>query len=245
MTRTLLVFARDPTSSNVKTRLSTLLTGGQRSQLYAAMLRDTLDAATKAPCEERVVLWASQPLESVWMPSEEGWEHRIQVGSHLGVRMVNALKVALSSSVSDRTAVLIGSDAPLLMPDHIESAFEHLRHRDFVLGPSYDGGYYLVGARSSLLDHLDRLFEDIPWSTSDVFERTCERLAELQTRHGATLALLPTLDDIDTPADVHRLRVEIRARSLARSPVPRYTTALLRTLDASFSSQERVSPERF
>ena len=90
--------------------------------------------------------------------------------------------------------VLIGSDCAQLTQAIIDQAFTALDDNDVVIGPSEDGGYYLLGMRRFFGD----LFAGIEWSTPTVFEETVGRVQS----QGCSLELLPTLNDIDTEEDL-------------------------------------------
>ena len=91
---------------------------------------------------------------------------------------------------------IIGSDCPYLSPALIDEAFAALDRVDVVLGPSNDGGYYLLGMRSM----TNTLFEDISWSTGEVLGQSLDKL----WLAGKSFAKLDYLDDIDVYVDYER-----------------------------------------
>ncbi len=97
-----------------------------------------------------------------------------------------------------RRVVLIGSDSPTLPPAFVRLAFARLRSVDCVLGPSTDGGYYLIGARRPLPRSL---LSGIPWSTGQVFPETLRRARAARLR----LALLPRWYDVDDADGLRRI----------------------------------------
>jgi glycosyltransferase A (GT-A) superfamily protein (DUF2064 family) len=99
--------------------------------------------------------------------------------------------------------VLIGSDSPTLDPTIVISAFLCLESRDVVLGPSTDGGYYLVGCRAS----VPPMFEGIDWSTPEVLGQTVDLLRDT----GLSLSVLPPWYDVDGPDDWRMLSGHVRA----------------------------------
>ena len=136
---------------------------------------------------------------AVWLP--EYFRHAIQATSpDLGTRLSAAASEALARAAG---VLLIGTDCPYLTPELLTAAAEALRSHDAVLGPSSDGGYYLLGIKQI---HRD-LFTTITWSTDRVAAQTRDVLAKA----GCTVRELPTLDDIDTEADwdVYRSTIEI------------------------------------
>ena len=117
-----------------------------------------------------------------------------------------------------QAALVIGTDSPTLPRESLDEAVSLVMARDVdvVLGPTRDGGYYLIGMRAL----HPGLFEHMPWSTAAVLGRTLDRAQRL----GLRVACLPTWFDVDTGADLERLRVELDA-----SPAgpPRHTRAFL------------------
>jgi rSAM/selenodomain-associated transferase 1 len=116
-----------------------------------------------------------------------------QTGDDLGARMASAFKQALDSGY--RSVVVIGTDIPGINGPLLTTAMNSLRDHDVVLGPTVDGGYYLIGLRSP----LPALFENIPWSTDQVYALTEQRIQAL----GLSLKILPKLRDLDTVEDLH------------------------------------------
>ncbi|MBB3207190.1 hypothetical protein FHS27_003009 [Rhodopirellula rubra] len=112
-----------------------------------------------------------------------------------------------------RSCVLIGADCPLLSHADIENAWAQLQQNDVVIGPAFDGGYYLIGVRRSGADRdplmsspvtettLAGLFDGIAWSTETVFEQTLTAANE----RGLSVAVLERRHDVDTAADLNRL----------------------------------------
>jgi hypothetical protein len=97
--------------------------------------------------------------------------------------------------------IAINSDGPTLPPEYLLEAFADLDEVDVVLGPSEDGGYYFIGYAQP----RPALYADITWSTPQVTPQTLARAAAL----GLTVAQSPPWYDVDTIADLERLRVEL------------------------------------
>jgi rSAM/selenodomain-associated transferase 1 len=199
----------------VKSRLVPPLTGEEAAGLYTAFLGDLADMLAAGGNAWRWWVYSTEPGEqkAMW-PVEaalpEDW--RPQRGADLGERMHGALAELLAEGAA---AVLIGSDHPTLPSAFLEEAFRLLADADVVLGPSLDGGYYLVGTRRP----QPRLFEGIAWSTPGVLDQTLERI------RGASLraAFLPPWYDVDTAADLRFLRTHLLAAELGADlpPCPR------------------------
>ncbi len=99
------------------------------------------------------------------------------------------------------TAILIGSDFPDLTAEVIEQAFQNLGNgQDAVVGPAFDGGYYLIGFRSAAFD--PGVFKEMPWGESTVCKKTLSRLHA----RGYRTSLAPTWHDIDTEDDLAALQ---------------------------------------
>jgi len=109
--------------------------------------------------------------------------------------MEHALRQAFVQGFS--RAVLIGSDIPDLTVELMDEAFSSLRTNDAVIGPAFDGGYYLIGFNRDTL--LSEVFEGMEWSTDTVFAETLARLKA----SGLKAHQLPQQRDIDTLADLN------------------------------------------
>lgn len=198
-----MLFTKPPRPGRVKTRLVGEATGEltpeRAAALHWAFVLDLLGRLEDRDFALEIA-WAAAPEEPV---PDLGVPSFRQEGVDLGARLWHGLsKVA---AVSGHVAA-IGSDHPMLTLDLVSRGFDRLDDSaDVVLGPAADGGYYLVGVRSRCLEN--RLFEEIPWSSSQVLEKTLERCAEL----GLTADLLPEGHDVDTPADLGVLATRLAA----------------------------------
>jgi rSAM/selenodomain-associated transferase 1 len=129
-----------------------------------------------------------------------GCEYRYipQNGRDLGERMKNSFVEAFK--MGSKRAVLVGSDIPDLPLEFMEEAFSSLKKKDAVIGPAYDGGYYLLGFKDKTFS--PRVFEGMPWGTETVFDKTVQALKGL----GQKVHTLPYQRDIDTAEDLKRLK---------------------------------------
>ena len=116
--------------------------------------------------------------------------------------MGHAFQSALGSPY--QLAIIIGTDIPGITVSLISMAFKNLEDHDIVLGPTLDGGYYLVGLRAP----TPGLFENIPWSTDTVFSLTQEKAQAM----GLSLKILPMLRDLDTIGDLQAFIQESKDR---------------------------------
>jgi rSAM/selenodomain-associated transferase 1 len=192
--RRLALFARRPRVGEVKTRLSPAVPAPIACDLHRAMVEDAIAALAGAGADERILYWAGAAAgrDAPALPAEI--HEREQRGAHLGERLEHAFD-ELIAAPGDR-AVIFGADCPALDPAALDAAFDALDAHDVALGPAHDGGYYLVGLRR----RAPELFRDIEWSTSRVLEQTLARAS----RAGLIAAVLPALDDLDTPEDLLR-----------------------------------------
>jgi rSAM/selenodomain-associated transferase 1 len=118
--------------------------------------------------------------------------------------------------------IVIGSDIPLLQPHTLRRALQILKSSDVCIGPAADGGYYLVGANRS----ISPVFQDIPWSTSQVLKITAQRAQAA----GLSVGFLEELSDVDTAGDLKLLEAGIQALcKVPGSSIPRMTQAWLAT----------------
>ena len=221
----LIVFVKNPIPGSVKTRLQTRYAPDQVAALYTAFVRDVLERAESIDVDRRVIAFDTSDAESevraLFGGGKAQWQFVPQVQDDLGARMREALVQQLDAGAS--AAVLIGTDIPSLPAHHITQAFDLLHTKDVVLGPSTDGGYYLVGVSKS----IPEIFEDVAWSTPSVLSQTIDRVQ----RAGNTLGLVPPWFDVDTPDELDLVLAHARAAKLATGidPLP-YTHACLSNL---------------
>lgn len=140
---------------------------------------------------------------------------RRQRGADLGARMSSAFQTAFADGAE--RALIVGSDHPTVTSRMIEAVFDALDDAPAAFGPTLDGGYWAVGLRASVWPRARGLFEDVPWSTSEVLAVT-RRKADAA---GVALVQGPTWYDVDRPEDLERLREDLAAdsataRALAR-----------------------------
>src|SRR5439155_11678272 len=164
------LFARWPEVGRVKTRLSPALPPELALRLYEAMLEDALVAMSRCEADEAFVYWADAPRDrGSWEELVAPARSRDQDGDNLGARLERAFSELLEDGPA--RAVILGADCPMLDAAMLHRAFDTLAEHDLVLGPSRDGGYYLIG----LTRIAPSLFRDIAWGTGRVLEQTLNR----------------------------------------------------------------------
>lgn len=209
----IVVMAKAPREGSVKTRLIGAYAPRDVVALSECLLLDTLALVRTLP---RVHVAVVCPAEDV---AEIARRADIDVVAQRGEGLAAALVSAFEQFVPRfGRVVAVDSDSPHLPLAILESAFELLETNDVVVGPTEDGGYYLVGA-SHMYPHL---FDAGPLGTRDARE------ALLSNARGLSVALTPPWYDVDVPADLRRLAADLRVDP---SRAPR-TAALLASWDA-------------
>ena len=202
----LIVFAREPKDGKVKTRLCMDLSKPTVTRLYKAFVKDVLNVARKTRCDQRFIYYVGSGSSIPFLKrAGKQFQLRRQMGKDLGERMHKAFVYCRKKHFE--RIVIIGTDCLTLNSRDIESALEKLESYDCVLGPSKDGGYYLIALKSP---HW-RLFEGIDWSTSSVLKQTLQRARKLNKK----TFLLREREDIDTLAHLKKLPHYIRKSSMA------------------------------
>ena len=209
--KSICLFVKAPVAGRVKTRLMPAIGARACADLYQAMAEDTFAVASQVPDTSVSVAYEASPDFPApdWLPGVRAWFP--QEGAGLGDRLSQAVRVAFAAGAGP--LLVIGSDLPSLTTELLGKAFALLESAPLVLGPSADGGYYLIGLRDPRIE----LFNGIAWSTPRVFAQTVERAAEA----GLGYRRLPVRRDLDTPADLaaYQTREAISAEFHATSAV--------------------------
>ena len=183
----------------VKSRLAAEIGAKQALAVYQAMLA----RVGQLLIQSQIAAW------DLWVTSNLSHKNFLsicnktniymQTGQDLGARMDAAIRQTLLKK-SVESVILIGTDCPALTERYLDQALLALESGvDVVLGPAEDGGYVLVGMRRP----IGAVFEDIPWGTERVMQRTLEALKAKEL----TYRLLDTLWDVDRPEDLARLQL--------------------------------------
>jgi len=199
MPASLIVVAKRPAPGMTKTRLCPPLTGEQAAHLYECFLLDTLEIMRQVPDIEPIIAYLPQDAGDYFTELAPDMTLTPQRGASLGERLDNLLTDALQAGA--KQAVVMNSDGPTLPVVYLETAFKQLDEYDVVIGPSQDGGYYLIGMKSP----QTQLLRNVEMSTPRVLTDTLA-LAEAS---GLSVALLPSWYDVDTVADLEHLRDEL------------------------------------
>lgn len=191
MSKTLLmVFIKNPVAGRVKTRLAASIGDANALQIYKTLLDYTRRVARDVNSDRQV--WYSSKIDRRDEWSENEFEKKLQSKGDLGERMADAFQQGFSDGYEK--VVIIGSDCAELTAAHIEEAFMALDNNEAVIGPSEDGGYYLLG----LSGYIEEIFRNVEWSTASVFNATTRILSQQATPY----QVLERLNDIDTIDDL-------------------------------------------
>lgn len=185
----LIIFVKNPVEGKVKTRLAKTIGNEHAVNIYKKLLQHTHTVTIKLSCDKYVYYGDYINTDDIW---NVGYNKCLQAGGDLGSRMKQAFEEIFSKGYSK--VLIIGSDCAQLEQAIIENAFNMLDDVDIVIGPSLDGGYYLLGMNKL---HAD-LFKNIEWSTGDVYSAT------VKTAQKSRLSITTTkkLSDVDVIDDV-------------------------------------------
>lgn len=191
--------AKAPVPGQVKTRLLPLLTAEEAAELSRSLLVDQLNQIKELNTADFYLAFAPDDARLLMEHLAPACFHLFpQQGDELGARMATVFKKLFDSGY--KNIVLIGADLPPVPLRFFSEAYAFLEssNKRVVLGPSRDGGYYLVGCNQP----TPQIFEDMSWSQSRVLAQTLERLAAMRVE----FHLLPSWFDIDTPDDLRYLQ---------------------------------------
>lgn len=172
-----------------KTRIATTLGDEAALSIYIRLLQITREVVDGLDGIARFLFYSDEINHSdPW--SNAIYSKHLQSDGDLGDRMSKAFATALDTCDQ---VIIIGSDCPYIDGDIINQAFVQLDDNDVVIGPTFDGGYYLLGMKSQ---HA-ALFENMPWSTDQVYPMTVQIIEKMQLDYWVG----PKLNDIDHAED--------------------------------------------
>ncbi len=200
----IIIFTRYPKPGKVKTRLIPEL-GERKAAIIHRLLTEQVISSLLPLKHSRPVqislyfTGGSQLLMKNWLGDSLSLVE--QKGRNLGERMAAAFKGAWSRGVE--RAVIIGSDCPFIDNNLLARSLDLLENNDAVLGPTYDGGYYLLGLNKDLTpEGFNLFFQNIAWGTPHVFQKTLARAENARL----SVSTLTKLHDIDRPEDLEYFR---------------------------------------
>jgi rSAM/selenodomain-associated transferase 1 len=189
-----IIFTKAPIPGTVKTRLCHPLTADEAASLHGSLVLDTIER-TKGLTGTTLYVAGAPDVEHPFFKVLEGhYGARLleQRGGDLGSRIHLAIMDVFA--LGHPGAILIGTDLPALQRAHLQQACDLLRTHVLVLGPTQDGGYYLIGLQRP----APELFDEIRWSGPTVFEETRKKAESL----GMSVGLLPECRDLDDLEDL-------------------------------------------
>src|SRR5215469_9288276 len=198
--RTLVIMAKAPRPGMVKTRLTESLPSNAVTALYRALLEDTLTLAKSLTNVEAAVMCPEQDQKELADLFGETVSVVAQTGQGLAAGLTSVFRHF--ANVNGRHVIAFNSDSPHLAPSVLDNAFEILGTQDVVVGPTHDGGYYLVGAKAA----YPTLFENDGMGTKNALERLLTRTKAL----GLSTGLTETFYDIDVGSDLLLLARELK-----------------------------------
>lgn len=186
----LLLFVKHPVAGQTKTRLAAGIGHPKALAVYDALLQHLRQQARQVQAKVAIFYGNDIPSHDLW--AETGWPRYLQQGQDLGARMQHAFAWGFAQGY--QRIVLAGSDIPGLTAEILTATFQQLHHHEAAIGPSPDGGYYLVGLTHS----FPPIFTGKTWSTPSVLSETMDDFLSAKI----SVYQAPTLNDIDTVDDL-------------------------------------------
>lgn len=226
--RVLVVMAKAPRPGAVKTRLTSSLPVQVVTTLYRCLLEDTLALARSLGGAEVAIMCPSSDVNELTQLAGPGVSVVAQRGQGLAAGLIS---VFAHFAGDQRRVIAFNSDSPHLPDSVLLDAFEMLVGYDMVVGPTFDGGYYLVGAKAS----HPTLFANDGMSTRSAMEQLLSRAGVLELSVGSVQPFY----DIDVADDLTRLAAELR---LTPTKAP-HTSQWLKEWEAAASQRQTGTEE--
>jgi rSAM/selenodomain-associated transferase 1 len=203
MKKALITFAKAPIPGTVKTRLQADIGSKRAVKIYKSFVNGVLTECSRLRGIDRFL--GCTPTQEDGYLSDLAAEYKLQTfdqeGKTLGRRIYNAFKHCSKKGYSD--IVLIGSDSPSIPADFIKQAYNELKKNDFVVGPCFDNGMYLIGAKST---RVDEIFRTIKIDTGKDVNGILKKIGKTKIK----LSLLPFWYDIDDIEDLEFLKAHLK-----------------------------------
>jgi hypothetical protein len=198
--RTLVIMAKAPRPGSVKTRLTKNLPVPEVTELYRCLLNDTIDLGQSLSKVDLALMCPAGDLEELSRAVPQTVRVVPQCGAGLAAGLDSVF--ARFAGNGGRRVIAFNSDSPHLPASALETAFDALDSQDLVVGPTHDGGYFLVGARAS----HPGLFSNDGLGTATALDALLQRASDLHL----SAHLIERFYDIDVAADLHQLDEELR-----------------------------------
>jgi uncharacterized protein len=228
----LILMTRIPIAGKTKTRLMKTLSGEECAELHKCFLKDIFKSLENI--KNDMDIYVTYTPEGSFNILDDITPSYIsnypQVGDTLGLRMLNSIDKLLCEGY--KNVVLIGSDIPQLKAEDIKRAFELLDSNDVVLGPTFDGGYYLIGMKKI---HSQLFSDSLKWGYKSVFEGT----VDIANKSNLKVGLAAKYRDIDTEEDLLNLIERFDNKILFSNEVPCNTIMFINKLWSDFKNAKR------
>ena len=186
--KALIIFTRNPELGKCKTRLAKTVGDEAALKIYTFLLKHTSTVSEPVKADQYVFYSEHIKTNDLW--NSDIFRKKLQYGTDLGSRMENAFSELFN--LGYEKVMIIGSDLLDLNQQLIDQAFDQLTSNDVVIGPSKDGGYYLLGMKKI----HEYIFKNKTWGTETVLKETLNDLLNIDVE------LLEELNDIDTFEDM-------------------------------------------
>lgn len=188
-----ILFVKYPLEAKVKTRLAETIGNKKAVNIYSLLAENVVRNIQRLKNTYNYIFYSEESeKEKIKNWIKGSFFYSPQKGNGLGARMSNAFKLVFGHGAEK--ALIIGTDIPDLSTEIINDAIKKLHEYDVVIGPSPDGGYYLLGMKK----FTPELFENITYSTNTVFEDTIKKIKDKKQSY----TTLETLEDIDTESEL-------------------------------------------
>jgi len=216
------VFAKYWEPGKVKTRLAATIGNQRASSIYRSFVETLLKRLSRVGQRRVLAVAPPERMKDFSVVAGEAWSVEPQARGDLGTRMKHYFDTGFERSA--RCVVLMGSDSPDIPLAYVEQAFEMLEKFPVVLGPTSDGGYYLIAAR----DATPPVFDHIAWSTPSVWTDTIEQLDQAGLSYGQ----LPQWYDVDDLESLARMVENLRTMNQLDSELVKLKDRLCAEFDA-------------
>jgi len=199
----LIIFLKYPEPGSVKTRLAKTIGDDKAASLYSVFTQKIFKDTANIAYRRMIFFTPEEKLDSLkkWLKADVIFYP--QRGKSLGDRLVRAFETAFKEGA--RRVIAIGTDSPLIDHKIILKAFNALSGKEAVIGPTEDGGYYLIGLSRPFLRSV---FQKIRWGSGEVFRQTLDRMRS----GGLRFKILAEERDIDDERSLMALLADIRSK---------------------------------
>ena len=218
--RKLGIFLQIPVPGEIKTRLARPLTAAEARDLHRAFLADLFARISRLKKISATVFYAGEDTTVIQDLIPSKYPLVPQEGASPAERLENAFRKLLGNE--GNVACIIGSKSPDLPLVYLKRAYVKLKHRDVVLGPTFDGGCYLIALKRLIPD----LLQDVAWGETGVLGNA---LGKVQSKE-LSCALLPPWYDVDTMESLSLLKTMLLARKIEGRDRLRHVERVLDTI---------------